>query len=569
MEHQILARKYRPKTFSQVLGQDDILKILEYSLDNNKYHNCYLLSGSRGTGKTTLGRLISKSLNCIEGVKFNFCQKCENCTEIDKGISVDLIEMDAASRTRVEDMKDILDNSLYPPSKGRYKVFLIDEVHMLSKHSFNALLKTLEEPPQYIKFILATTEPEKLPATIISRCMHLVLKNIENKFIVKNLEEILSLEKINYEKEALDLIADLAGYGMRDALNLVEQMVLYGKNSIKLEDTKKVLGLTDESLKVKVINSLLSFNKDESLNVLKELRLKNINYKILIRDINKYLYFLMLINEFGQKSLDDGVTDLEKMSLKNINQEIDSNSLQLFYQITLKSLEDLDKSLNPRVGFEVAVMRSLSFNLLSLDENNEKPTSNSINENKVEPIIKNQPIMQDSKVEDNFQDSNTNKSYTKIMHNEKVQTNESKEKTKITESESKGELDASLFQIEWSEIIEKLDLSPGFSLQLAIRLVLNKVDNNTLFFSINKEESLLLKDDIKNDLKEKLSDYAKQNIEIDIKEVDNLEQATPWEKLKANEELKNKNLEKKIMNDENLSKMSKDFGIKNFKKEVI
>src|SRR5580658_4449043 len=247
MSYIVLARKWRPKRFADMVGQEHVLRALTNSLDSGKIHHAFLFTGTRGVGKTTIARILAKSLNCERGVSSNPCGVCAACREIDEGRFVDLIEVDAASRTKVDDTRELLDNVQYAPSCGRYKVYLIDEVHMLSNHSFNALLKTLEEPPPHVKFLLATTDPQKLPVTVLSRCLQFSLKRLSPAMIVKRMAEILQAESIAAEPEALKLIARAAEGSMRDALSLLDQAIAFGSNAVTAQDARAMLGTLDRS----------------------------------------------------------------------------------------------------------------------------------------------------------------------------------------------------------------------------------------------------------------------------------------------------------------------------------
>ena len=259
-DYQVLARKWRPSRFESFVGQDQVLQALRYALDNNSVHHAYLFTGTRGVGKTSLGRLMAKCLNCEEGISSNPCDKCSSCLEIDKGCFVDLIEIDAASKTKVEDTRELIDNIQYSPAKGRVKIYLIDEVHMLSNHSFNALLKTLEEPPSHVKFLLATTEFRKLPETILSRVMQFHLREIGTKDISSHLSKILDKENIYFDPKAVDLIASHAKGSMRDALSFLDMIIATGAGKVLLDLTENTLGCVPYELIIDLIEIIL--NKD-------------------------------------------------------------------------------------------------------------------------------------------------------------------------------------------------------------------------------------------------------------------------------------------------------------------
>ena len=256
MSYQVLARKWRPKSFSEVVGQQHVLKILSNALSLGRVHHAYLFSGTRGVGKTSIARLLAKGLNCESGITATPCGVCDNCLEIEQGRFVDLLEIDAASRTKVEDTREILDNIQYLPTKGRFKVYLIDEVHMLSRSSFNALLKTLEEPPEHVKFLLATTDPQKLPITILSRCLHLHLNVLDTSIIGEQLNHILQLEHIESEPKAIQLLAKAANGSMRDALSLTDQAIALGNGKVDAFSVAAMLGTLDKGIPFALVNAL-------------------------------------------------------------------------------------------------------------------------------------------------------------------------------------------------------------------------------------------------------------------------------------------------------------------------
>ena len=295
MNIDVLALKYRPKFFKEVTGQDLVIETLANSINLNKIHNAYLFSGTRGMGKTTIARLFAKSLLCETSITSQPCGKCSACTEIDNGNHLDLIEIDAASRTKVEDTRSLMDNVQYAPSSSRFKVFIIDEVHMLSTKSFNALLKTIEEPPSHVKFLMATTEPEKLPDTILSRCLHFKLASATNKIIIKHLENILKMENIKYDVGALDTIAKNANGSIRDSLSILEQCIAYCNGDLDAAKIKSFLGEVDDSV---IQNIIISIAHKDSINLINTIEALNIhsNYEKITDTIMHIFYELTLMH---------------------------------------------------------------------------------------------------------------------------------------------------------------------------------------------------------------------------------------------------------------------------------
>ncbi|WP_026879059.1 DNA polymerase III subunit gamma/tau [Ignatzschineria larvae DSM 13226] len=355
MTQQVLALKWRPRTFSEVIGQPHVVQALSNGLDNNRLHHAFLFTGTRGVGKTTLARIFAKSLNCEKGVSSTPCGVCSICKEVDEGRFVDLIEIDAASRTRVEDTREILDNVQYAPTRGRYKIYLIDEVHMLSNSSFNALLKTLEEPPAHVKFLLATTDPQKLPVTVLSRCLRFQLKRIQDQEIAGQLSHILTAENIPFEENALKLIAKAGDGSMRDALSLLDQAIAYGGQKVEYQRTHEMLGLIDTHYLINVLEALATKNTDNIITVLGQLKANGIDYHRFLEDLIDAFHLLTMMQ------LSDTLKENESIEMQQLSQRLSAEDLQLFYQIALTGRKDLQNHPNSSVGFEMTLLRMVLF----------------------------------------------------------------------------------------------------------------------------------------------------------------------------------------------------------------
>ena len=327
MSYQALARKYRPQSFSEVAGQQHALNSLVHVLETQKVHHAYLFTGTRGVGKTTLGRLLAKCLNCKTGVTAEPCNKCENCVAINNNSFIDLIEIDAASRTGVEETKEILDNIQYMPSQGRYKVYLIDEVHMLSKQSFNALLKTIEEPPEYVKFILATTDYHKIPVTILSRCIQLHLKHISQADIKDQLKIVLTKENINSEEQSLEYIAYHAKGSLRDALSLLDQAISFCSGKLKHAQIKQMLGIIDSEEVYSIINAIIDNDPSTILPAVKNLALIESSADAILDKIAE-IWFACCIYSFTQSL--DAISDIDVDIINNILAKISIEQAHFF-----------------------------------------------------------------------------------------------------------------------------------------------------------------------------------------------------------------------------------------------
>ncbi|CAL4043247.1 DNA polymerase III subunit tau, partial [isoform gamma] [Buchnera aphidicola (Phyllaphis fagi)] len=358
MHYQILARKWRPNSFSEIIGQQYILTAIKNGFLFNKIHQSWILSGTRGTGKTTFARLLSKSLNCNTGIKMYPCQICSNCKDIQKGCFPDLIEIDAASKTKVEDIKELLNTVKYKPTKGKFKIYLIDEVHMLSKYSFNALLKNLEEPPKYVKFILATTEIRKLPKTIISRCIYFNFKEISIIQIIEHLSNILNKEKIVFEKKALKIIAKESQGSIRDALNLSEQAIMIGGNEIKESILTNIFNFLSKEQALKIIISVFEKNTFNVMLLLTKIYKTNIELSTILTKILEILHNIIIFKKCFKN--DNYIESLYQKKLLKISKLIDYEDLRNYYKIIVSGIKELKFLPNPKIGIEITLLNILS-----------------------------------------------------------------------------------------------------------------------------------------------------------------------------------------------------------------
>lgn len=358
MSYLALARKWRPTKFKEVVGQAHVLTALENALSQNRLHHAYLFSGTRGVGKTTIGRLFAKGLNCETGITSTPCGECATCKEIDEGRFVDLLEIDAASRTKVEDTRELLDNVQYKPARGRFKVYLIDEVHMLSRHSFNALLKTLEEPPEYVKFLLATTDPQKLPVTILSRCLQFHLKPISVDNIHEQLDHILEQESVASESRALGMIAHAADGSMRDALSLADQAIALGNGNVVTDTVAHMLGTLDTDQAIHLLEAISSKQPQVAMACIEGLAENGVEWDGLLSQLATQLHRLAMFQALPS-TLDKAQPDAERIEL--LSNALSPQDIQLYYQIVLKGRQDLPLSPTARVGIEMVALRMLAF----------------------------------------------------------------------------------------------------------------------------------------------------------------------------------------------------------------
>ncbi len=355
MSYQVLARKWRPQKFSDVVGQKPVLTALANGLNENRLHHAYLFSGTRGVGKTSIARLFAKGLNCVEGVTANPCGVCEHCKAIEEGRFIDLIEIDAASRTKVEDTRELLDNVQYKPVQGRYKVYLIDEVHMLSRHSFNALLKTLEEPPEYVKFLLATTDPQKLPITILSRCIQFHLKALDLQQIADHLSFILQQEKIPFELIAIEKLAKAAQGSIRDSLSLTDQAIAMSNGNITLDAVNTMLGLLDDSQPIDILYALQQGNGEALMKAIQAVAEKGGDWNELLKAVAENLHKIAMCQLLPQAQISD------ESHIGFLAKHLPPEDVQFFYQIILNGQKELAFAPNQRMGVEMILLRALAF----------------------------------------------------------------------------------------------------------------------------------------------------------------------------------------------------------------
>lgn len=359
MSYQVLARKWRPQTFADVVGQEHVLTALANGLSLGRIHHAYLFSGTRGVGKTSIARLLAKGLNCETGITATPCGVCDNCREIEQGRFVDLIEIDAASRTKVEDTRDLLDNVQYAPARGRFKVYLIDEVHMLSRHSFNALLKTLEEPPAHVKFLLATTDPQKLPVTILSRCLQFHLKALDFEQIRHQLEHILGEEQIAFEPRALQLLSRAADGSLRDALSLTDQAIASGEGQLTAASVSTMLGTLDDDQALSLIEALVAADGERVMAGVNDAAARGVEWEALLVEMQSLLHRIAMV-QLSPSALGADMAAVE-VRMRELARTVPPGDVQLYYQTLLIGRKELPYAPDRRMGVEMTLLRALAF----------------------------------------------------------------------------------------------------------------------------------------------------------------------------------------------------------------
>jgi DNA polymerase-3 subunit gamma/tau len=494
MSYQVLARKYRPRSFDTLVGQAHVVQALKNALDQKRLHHAYLFTGTRGVGKTTLARILAKALNCENGISSSPCGTCSACTEIDQGRYVDLIEVDAASNTQVDNMRDLLDNAQYAPTQGQFKIYIIDEVHMLSKSAFNAMLKTLEEPPEHVKFILATTDPQKVPVTVLSRCLQFNLKQMPSASISEYMEKILKEEAINYEINAIYLIAKAANGSMRDALSILDQGIAYCGGTIEEATIKKMLGAIDQSYLFNLIQAVIDQDGQKVIEIAKHMDERNLSFEAALNDLANLIQIISVTQAIPE-SLE--VSYLDRDQVIALSKKISAEQLQLLYQITILGRRDLYLAPDEYAGFTMTLLRMLSF----------APQDAVIAKNPA--IAKNDVAHSATKMES-----------AAISKDVSSETFEIKKKIavihEIDEDISDKEIskEAVPFNGNWRELVDQLKL--GLVKALAQQSELVSFKNNEIILSIADEHKHLLNEAYQKKLELSLSEHFSQRIKLVI-----------------------------------------------------
>lgn len=491
MSYLALARKWRPKKFNDIVGQEHVVQALTNALNSEKMHHAYLFSGTRGIGKTTIARILAKAFNCQEGMSADICEKCENCMGVDEGRFVDLIEVDAASKTKVDDTRELLDNVQFAPTTSEYKIYLIDEVHMLSKHSFNALLKTLEEPPPHVRFFLATTDPQKLPITVLSRCLQFNLKRISPKLILERIKFICNEEQIKFEDIALAKIARAADGSLRDALSLLDQSIAYSASNLTDENITSMLGSVDKKYIHQIMISIVNNDASDLIKTIDNIDQYFPNYENLLIDLAEIFQRLAVLNLI-QEPFENNQFEYD---LSEYDNSFDSEEIQLNYQIALMGRRDLDLAPSHKVGFEMCLLRMIAF----------KPNTS-------EQISKEDQTI---KSKENIFEKNP-KSTDNIDNTEK-------NNKKTTNFEDPISIKSE--KIIWSELVDELGIN-GATKILADNCSFVRKERDIIYLLLDKKSSSYYSKEREDNLSEALSIFFKETIFIKI-DVGDLQNETP------------------------------------------
>ena len=504
MSYLVLARKWRPRNFTEMVGQEHVLRALINALDNDRLHHAYLFSGTRGVGKTSVARIFAKSLNCEKGVTSEPCGECSACVEIDEGRFVDLIEVDAASRTKVDDTRELLENVQYAPTRGRYKVYLIDEVHMLSSHSFNALLKTLEEPPPHVKFLLATTDPQKLPVTVLSRCLQFNLKRISLDRIVERLELIVKSEGVGADSTALRLLGRAAEGSMRDALSLLDQAISFGGGEVREADAGKMLGSIDRHHVTHLLEALASQDGAGLMDCARVLAQDAPDYDKALIDLSSLLQKIAVHQVVPGAGLEDEDDD----SVQRLAGMLTPEDVQLFYQIAITGRRDMDLAPDPKSGFEMTLLRMLAF----------KPDAGA------PPSSTPTPGRGESKkpaTTGEFADQAGGRRRREPVPPPSEKTRAIRSElagTTVIKTES-GEISQTgapdLSSRDWASLIKAMRLK-GVSRQVAVNCQMLGREGNVISLQLDPASQALLTDTLKANLQKSMSEYFKTDMSLRI-----------------------------------------------------
>jgi DNA polymerase-3 subunit gamma/tau len=509
MNYQVLARKWRPHNFTEVVGQSHVITPLVNALKHQRLHQAYLFTGTRGVGKTTLARILAKAINCVNLQEFNPCGQCHICVSVDQGNFLDLIEVDAASRTKVEDTRDLLDNVQYAPNQGRYKVYLIDEVHMLSGHSFNALLKTLEEPPPHVKFLLATTDPQKIPVTVLSRCLQFNLKRLLPNEIFTQMDHILKQEKIEFQAEALNLLAGAADGSMRDGLSLLDQAIVYSNGCVDENSVRSMLGAIANQPIQAILKALAHADAQAIFAEIENISQLTPDFSALLQQILQYLHRVALVQHVPAYVHHD----LDIAFISQLAQSISPEDVQLYYQIGLIGQKDLALAPDPRSGFEMVMLRMLAF----------RP-------------IGSEPIQSQSESK-------------QIPGN--VPSSESFKSESLTVAPS---LKSNAFN-NWESIVANLK---AMNKQFASCCVLEHLDDNQCFLALDPQYETLLDQEAVDKLQKALRDLLNKPIKL-IVEVKTLATSTPAQQITQAQEKRQDAAIEEIYQDANVRYLQQKF----------
>lgn len=509
MSYQALARQYRPQNFTELVGQEHVSQALINGLEQDRIHHAFLFTGTRGVGKTTVARILAKALNCETGVTGTPCGVCGACTEISEGRFVDLIEVDAASRTGVDDTRELLENVQYAPTKGRYKIYLIDEVHMFSNSSFNALLKTLEEPPPHVKFLLATTEPKKLPVTVLSRCLQFNLKRLNLTQIKDHLVKLLELQKAEYDIQAVELIARAADGSMRDGLSLLDQSLAFGAGKVMEPDVKLMLGTMDQDKVVGLLNSILEKDAESLSAQLEQIFVMSPDYSRFLHELAYLLHEISLVQILNK--IVDG-SQFERSIIDGLVKKTSPEQIQLFYQIVIKGQEEIQLAPDSKTGFEMTIIRLFAFKIVAPGSNKSSVNSQS------------SAAVANTSKQSNNPPASTHQNKTSVQNNiqQIEQATEAENTQPNTPVATKSYSLADITNANWENIYAALPIK-GMSKVLARNAHVISNHDGQLLLAIDKQAEAFMTDGAQKKLCAALENLVSETISVKLEDGVNLE----------------------------------------------
>ncbi|MCF6318436.1 MAG: DNA polymerase III subunit gamma/tau [Proteobacteria bacterium] len=512
MSYQALARQYRPQNFTELVGQEHVSQALINGLEQDRVHHAFLFTGTRGVGKTTVARILAKALNCETGVTGNPCGVCGACTEITEGRFVDLIEVDAASRTGVDDTRELLENVQYAPTKGRYKIYLIDEVHMFSNSSFNALLKTLEEPPPHVKFLLATTEPKKLPVTVLSRCLQFNLKRLNLSQIKDHLIKLLELQKAEFDHQAVELIARAADGSMRDGLSLLDQSLAFGAGKVLESDVKLMLGTMDQDKVVGLLHSILDKNAESLSAQLEQIFVMSPDYSRFLHELAYLLHEISLIQILNK--VVDG-SPFDRPTLDGLLKKTNPEQIQLFYQIVIKGQEEIKLAPDSKTGFEMTIIRLFAFKIGNPSKN--KSTVNTQSNTQAVNVSKQNSPLSASSNQNNQAVQNEQITQSEISQTELEPPAEIEKIQTEIQSSTKTYSLADINNDNWQNIYAELPIK-GMSKVLARNAHVVSNQSGQLVLAIDKQAEAFMTDSAQNKLCGDLENLVNETISVKLED---------------------------------------------------
>ncbi|NND81521.1 MAG: DNA polymerase III subunit gamma/tau [Gammaproteobacteria bacterium] len=550
MAYLALARKWRPRAFAEVVGQSHVVQALSNALDSGRVHHAFLFTGTRGVGKTTLARIFAKSLNCEQGTSAEPCQQCNTCNAIDEGRFVDLIEVDAASRTKVDDTREMLENVQYAPTSGRYKVYLIDEVHMLSGHSFNALLKTLEEPPEHVKFLFATTDPQKLPVTVLSRCLQFNLRAMRPEQVENQLVKILGSEGLEFDQAALHAIAKAADGSMRDGLSLLDQAIAQGGGSVKLSNVESMLGTIRAQHSEAILRALAAQDVDEIMRVIADMADNAVDFASALDDLLVQLYYLSMA-QLAPAAF--SASDANQPLISELSGQLDAELVQLYYQTGLLSKRDLPLAPTSRVGFEMALLRMLCFSPVGVAQGSSAPAPQT-----VAAAVNSTPAAAVNSTPAEAVNPTPAEAVNPTSAEALTQPTQPPAQ-KVAEAAAPGPVAVTLAgNNEWGELLEQTQLS-GLSKELAMHCACEKLSKEKIQLSLSPKSQHLLKPERLDDIKQHLRATMNTPVEVEL-EIEDSDKETPAECLDRLGFEQHQQTRESLQNDPGVKALMSEFG---------